>query len=123
MIKKLRISAVAPWPLLGCRYAAVVQRISKTSTSRSKGRLAPTTRTSFSAAFRSTPKSAAACHGLKFVPLRTLRDDGGPQLPEDQVRAYAERYEVFDAELDDFRPATPVDHFPAQHLRTRPTLA
>jgi mono/diheme cytochrome c family protein len=32
----------------------------------------------------------AACHGLKYVPLRTLSDPGGPGLPEDQVRAYAE---------------------------------
>ena len=37
----------------------------------------------------------SACHGLKFVPLRTLSDEGGPGLPEDQVRAYAaENFEV-----------------------------
>lgn len=56
----------------------------------------------------------SACHGLKFVPLRSLADEGGPSLPEDQVRAYAEQnFEVFDAELDDTRPARPTDHFPA----------
>ncbi|MBE9638871.1 cytochrome c1 [Salipiger mangrovisoli] len=56
----------------------------------------------------------SACHGLKFVPLRTLSDEGGPGIPEDQVRAYAaQNFEVFDAELDDTRPATPTDHFPA----------
>ncbi|MEO0937590.1 MAG: cytochrome c1 [Pseudomonadota bacterium] len=66
----------------------------------------------------------AACHGLKFVPIRTLSDDGGPELPEDQVRAYAaENYEVFDAALDDFRPATPQDHFPASNLETAPDLS
>ena len=55
----------------------------------------------------------AGCHGLKYVPLRTLSDEGGPHLPEDQVRAYAaENFEVYDAELDDFRAARPVDHFP-----------
>jgi ubiquinol-cytochrome c reductase cytochrome c1 subunit len=55
----------------------------------------------------------AACHGMRYVPLRTLADEGGPHLPEDQVRAYAEQnFEVFDAELDDFRPARPTDHFP-----------
>jgi ubiquinol-cytochrome c reductase cytochrome c1 subunit len=55
----------------------------------------------------------AACHGLKYVPLRTLSDPGGVGLPEDQVRAYAEQnFEVFDPELDDFRPALPTDHFP-----------
>ncbi|WP_299727896.1 cytochrome c1 [uncultured Tateyamaria sp.] len=65
----------------------------------------------------------AACHGLKFVPLRTLGDEGGPALPEDQVRAYAEFYEVFDPELDDFRTATPSDHFPASNLENAPDLS
>ena len=31
-------------------------------------------------------EACAACHGLKFVPIRTLADPGGPHLPEDQVR-------------------------------------
>jgi len=65
----------------------------------------------------------SACHGMKFVPIRTLSDEGGPQLPDDQVRAYAERYEVFDEELDDFRPATPVDHFPESALENAPDLS
>ncbi|WP_424972392.1 cytochrome c1 [Dinoroseobacter sp. S76] len=65
----------------------------------------------------------AACHGLKFVPLRTLGDQGGPALPEDQVRAYAEFYEVFDAEIDDFRAARPTDHFPASSLENAPDLS
>ncbi|SNR48203.1 cytochrome c1 [Puniceibacterium sediminis] len=56
----------------------------------------------------------SACHGLRYVPLRDLSSESGPGLPEDQVRAYAaQNFEVFDAELDDFRPATPADHFPA----------
>ena len=65
----------------------------------------------------------AACHGLKQVPLRTLSDEGGPNLPEDQVRAYAEAFEVFDPELDDFRPAKPTDHFPDSALETAPDLS
>lgn len=65
----------------------------------------------------------SACHGLEYVPIRTLSDDGGPQLPEDQVRAFASNYEVFDAGLDDFRPATPVDHFPGSALETAPDLS
>jgi len=66
----------------------------------------------------------AACHGMKFVPLRTLADEGGPALPEDQVRAYAaQNFEVFDAELDDFRPAKPVDHFPANTSAGAPDLS
>ncbi|MEM6385443.1 MAG: cytochrome c1 [Pseudomonadota bacterium] len=65
----------------------------------------------------------SACHGLQYVPLRTLGDGGGPQLPEDQVRAYAEFYEVFDAEIDDWRPARPTDHFPASQLENAPDLS
>ncbi|WP_108485240.1 cytochrome c1 [Oceaniglobus ichthyenteri] len=69
----------------------------------------------------------AACHGLEFVPLRTLGDPGGPELPEDQVRAYAEYYEVFDESLldgeGDYRPASPTDHFPASGLATAPDLS
>ena len=65
----------------------------------------------------------SACHGLKYVPLRTLGDDGGPALPADQVRAYAEFYEVYDAELDDFRPARPSDRFPGSNLENAPDLS
>lgn len=65
----------------------------------------------------------AACHGLKYVPIRTLHDANGPGLPEDQVRAYAEFYEVFDPELDDFRPARPTDHFPGSALENAPDLS
>lgn len=55
----------------------------------------------------------ASCHGLKYVPLRTLGDPGGPELAEDQVRAYAaENFSVYDPELDEDRPAKPTDHFP-----------
>lgn len=65
----------------------------------------------------------AACHGLRYVPLRTLADEGGPHLPEDQVRAYAAQFEVFDTELDDFRPARPTDHFPESGLENAPDLS
>jgi ubiquinol-cytochrome c reductase cytochrome c1 subunit len=65
----------------------------------------------------------ASCHGLQYVPLRTLGDEGGPHLPEDQVRAYAEFYEVFDADLDDFRPAKDSDNFPGSALENAPDLS
>ena len=65
----------------------------------------------------------AACHGLQYVPLRTLSDNGGPQLPEDQVRAYASQFEIFDAELDDFRARVETDSFPGSNLDTAPDLS
>ena len=65
----------------------------------------------------------SACHGLQYVPFRTLGDSGGPDLPDDQVRAYAEFYEVFDPEIDDFRAARPTDHFPQSGLENAPDLS
>ena len=54
----------------------------------------------------------AGCHGLRYVPLRTLGDAGGPELPEDQVRAYAAQFDITDAESGEDRPRVPTDHFP-----------
>ncbi len=65
----------------------------------------------------------AACHGLQYVPIRTLADDGGPALPEAQVRAYAEFWEVWDDELQDFRTATPNDNFPPSGVENAPDLS
>ncbi len=65
----------------------------------------------------------SACHGLKYVPFRSLGYEGGPSLPQDQVRAYAEFYEVFDPELDDYRAALPTDHFPQSQLENAPDLS
>ena len=68
----------------------------------------------------------AACHGLEHLAFRNLHDEGGPGLPEDQMRAYAEFYEVWDPALfdgeGDFRPATPADKFPASSLSNAPDL-
>jgi len=65
----------------------------------------------------------SACHGLQYVPLRTLGDEGGPDLPDDQVRAYAAFWETFDPELDDFRPSKPTDFFPGSSLENAPDLS
>lgn len=74
----------------------------------------------------------ASCHGLKYVPIRTLSDAGGPQLPEDQIRAYAAAFpindetsnpQLFDAEKGEFRPLTPADRFPANNALAAPDLS
>ena len=55
----------------------------------------------------------SACHGLKYVPIRTLADGNGLGYSDDQVRTYAaDNFEVYDADLDDMRPAKPADNFP-----------
>ena len=69
----------------------------------------------------------AACHGLKFVAIRTLGDEGGPELStdkeNDQVRAYAALLEVTDADSGEARPAVPADHFPGSQLEGAPDLS
>lgn len=66
----------------------------------------------------------SACHGLKFVPIRTLADEGGPALPEDQVRAYAASLsEITDKETGEDRPRVPTDNFPMSGLENAPDLS
>lgn len=74
----------------------------------------------------------AGCHGLKFVPLRTLSDEGGPGIPEDQVRAYASELAVldeganmhlYDAAEGELRALTPNDNFPANDSLGAPDLS
>ena len=72
-------------------------------------------------------ENCAACHGLRYVAFRNLADAGGPALPDDQMRAYAELYEVWDTSLEDgfgdFRVATPADKFPVGSYVGAPDLS
>jgi ubiquinol-cytochrome c reductase cytochrome c1 subunit len=68
-------------------------------------------------------EACAACHGLKFVPIRTLSDEGGPGLPEDQVRAYATQFTVTDKDTGEDREGVPADHFPKSSLENAPDLS
>jgi len=65
----------------------------------------------------------SACHGLNLVAYRNLGDEGGPMLPEDQVKAYAAQYEAFDPEQDDFRAAIPSDKFGDSQYDGAPDLS
>ena len=67
----------------------------------------------------------SACHGLRYVPIRSLSDEGGPGISEDQVRAYIEQnfIEVWDEDLRDYRPATPNDNFPTIDSAGAPDLS
>ena len=65
----------------------------------------------------------SACHGLRYVAFRTLSNEGGPALEEEQMRAYAAQFQVFDPELDDLRTALPTDHFPPSQLENAPDLS
>lgn len=65
----------------------------------------------------------SACHGLKFLRIGALADEGGPALPEDQVKAYAKNITVTDAITGQDRPATPADHFPPNTGAGAPDLS
>lgn len=65
----------------------------------------------------------SACHGMKFVPIRSLADEGGPHLPVDQVRAYAKQFSVIDKETGEEREAIPSDNFPANTGAGAPDLS
>lgn len=74
----------------------------------------------------------SACHGMKFVPIRTLSDEGGPHLPEDQVRAYAAAFpindeasnpQLYDAEKGEFRALLTSDKFPINNSQAAPDLS
>jgi ubiquinol-cytochrome c reductase cytochrome c1 subunit len=66
----------------------------------------------------------SACHGMTLVPIRTLADHGGPHLPADQVRAYADMLlPVFDPVTGDERPRTDNDNFPASGMENAPDLS
>ena len=65
----------------------------------------------------------AGCHGLEMVAFRNLGDHGGVGWNEDQVKAYAAMFEVFDPDLDDFRAAKPADNFPSNDAVGAPDLS
>jgi ubiquinol-cytochrome c reductase cytochrome c1 subunit len=124
MIKKTLISAVVAMGLTGsAAYAAGAEAHVENYDFSFEGPFGAFDTNQLQRGLQVYTEICSACHGLKFVPIRTLSDEGGPQLPEDQMRAYAEQFEVFDADLDDFRPATPVDHFPMSGLETAPDLS
>jgi ubiquinol-cytochrome c reductase cytochrome c1 subunit len=65
----------------------------------------------------------SACHGLKFLRIGALADVGGPQMPEEQVKAYAKAITVLDRETGAERPATPADKFPPNTGANAPDLS
>ena len=63
------------------------------------------------------------CHGLKFLRIGALADVGGPELPEEHVKAYAKALTVVDKSTGENRPATPADLMPANTGAGAPDLS
>jgi len=124
MIKKLTLSAVAALALAagGANAEASKQHIEDHSFS-FEGPFGSFDQFQLQRGLQVFTEVCSACHGLKFVPLRTLGDAGGPGLPADQVRAYAaENFEVIDKETGESRAALPTDNFPANKAVGAPDL-
>lgn len=65
----------------------------------------------------------AGCHGLERVAFRTLADENGPYLSEEEMRAVAESYMVVDEDTGERRPGRPADYFPGSNVPTAPDLS
>ena len=65
----------------------------------------------------------SACHGLQYLSFRELRGETGPAFPEEQVKAIAALYDVYDPDLDDTRPGKLFDMFPANTDADAPDLS
>lgn len=65
----------------------------------------------------------AACHGLQYVAVRTIGDKGGPNMPEDQVRAYAAGLAPVALPDGEERARETSDHFPGSNLTNAPDLS
>ncbi len=70
-------------------------------------------------------EACAACHGLRYVPIRTLSSVDGPGIDEAQIRAYIDQnfIEVWDEDLRDYRAAVPNDNFPENDAVGAPDLS
>lgn len=68
-------------------------------------------------------EACAACHGLQYVAFRTLSYPNGPELPQDQMRAFAAMYEVWDPVMREYRGGRPSDHFPESSFEGAPDLS
>jgi len=124
MIKKLTLSAIAAVGLMaGAANAAGGESHIENFQFSFEGPFGTYDQNQLQRGLKVYTEVCSACHGLQYVPLRTLHDDGGVGLPEDQMIAYAAQLEIFDPEIDDYRVATPSDHFPANTDAGAPDLS
>lgn len=65
----------------------------------------------------------SACHGLRLVAFRNLGEEGGPKFTEDEVKAIAASFDVYDETIEDTRPGKPSDKFPGSNVEGAPDLS
>ncbi|OWJ78138.1 MULTISPECIES: cytochrome c1 [Haematobacter] len=122
MLKKLALATVATLALASPLMAAEGGHVEDFSFS-FEGPFGAYDRMQLQRGLQVYTEVCSACHGMKFVPIRSLSDPGGPAMPEDQIRAYAAQMTITDAETGEDRPRTPADHFPPHQLPNAPDLS
>lgn len=120
MFKKLTLAALVAFGLAGGAHAAGGEAHVEDFKFSFEGPFGTWDQNQLQRGLKVYTEICSACHGLRYVPLRDLEQLG---YSEEQVIAYAANFEVFDPELDDFRPAKPTDHFPANTSAGAPDLS
>ena len=123
MFRKIAISAISALILLtGAVHAAEEVKIDDVAFS-FQGPFGSFDRNQLQRGLQVYTEVCAACHGLKFLRIGALAEEGGPMLPEEQVKAYAKNLTVIDKDTGEERVASPADLFPANVLAGAPDLS
>ncbi len=120
MFKKLTLAALVAFGLAGGAHAAGGEAHVEDFKFSFEGPFGTWDQNQLQRGLKVYTEICSACHCLQYVPLRDLEQLG---YSEEQVIAYAANFEVFDPELDDYRPAKPTDHFPANTSAGAPDLS
>jgi ubiquinol-cytochrome c reductase cytochrome c1 subunit len=123
MFRKIAISAVSALAILTGAASAAEEKVVQDFAFSFEGPFGTYDTMQLQRGLQVYTEVCAACHGMKFVPIRTLGDEGGPHLPVDQVRAYAKQFTVIDSETGEERPGLPTDFFPANTSAGAPDLS
>lgn len=122
MLRKIALTAASVLALSGAAHAAGEQQIEDVAFS-FEGPFGTFDEHQLQRGLQVFTEVCAGCHGLKYVPIRSLADEGGPHLPEDQVRAYAKQFVVVDKETGEERDGKETDNFPANTGAGAPDLS
>ncbi|NPD14282.1 cytochrome c1 [Xinfangfangia sp. D13-10-4-6] len=114
MFRKIILSAATSLALSGASLAAGAETHIEDVTFSFEGPFGKYDQLQLQRGLQVYTEVCSACHGLKFVPIRTLADEGGPHLPADQVRAYAAGLDEVEALGVEARPREWTDNFPAR---------
>lgn len=132
MIRTITLAALSALVLSGAAMAAEIEVEIEDVTFPFEGPFGSYDRNQLQRGLQVYTEVCAACHGLKFVPIRTLADEGGPQLPEDQVRAYAAAFPINDEasnpqllnpDTGEYKVLEPSDNFPLNRAQGAPDLS